>query len=392
MAEIKNIFDRSKKENPDKDPHLYNWKKNVYSKDDVKEINKLLKSKTKKGYLKEASKKIKNGQAKYNGFSKERNQRVTFKFSYRNSLGMHIEYLNRYIPQLNKDDVIEKPEYFGLDYEEYRSHAVPLHFKLMISPESQNIDFQALTKTFIKRFEKLTGYELYWMGAVHNNTDNRHSHFVVNGVDKNGYRVRFPKEMIKHTIRDILSEAATKMIGERTADEIQTARDNMVYAKRWTIYDEELSKKTGRIYSEVLSQKLTNRLQFLSSIGLATKDGKFYTLDPNFEEVLKTTGRYNLYLEEYLKSDIPIELFKGGSITGKVDKVINFDKTESWNDAIIIRQNDRRYYIPVYQLHKTNLEGKTVSIENAHGGTVRNITDSDIRVIQENRYGRDFTR
>ena len=88
-----------------------------------------------------------------------------------------------------------------------------------------------------------------------------------------------------------------------------------------------------------------------------------------------------MYLEEYLKSDLPLRLFEGGSITGLVDKVISFDKDESWNDAIIIRKENERIYIPVFQLHKEGLEGKTVQIEHAAGGTNRNISNKDIKII-----------
>ena len=88
----------------------------------------------------------------------------------------------------------------------------------------------------------------------------------------------------------------------------------------------------------------------------------FYSLKPDFEEALWAIGRYNHYLEEYLKSDLPLKLFEGGSITGVVDKVFSFDKDKIWNDAIIIWKAKEWIYIPVYQLHKEGLEGKTVGI------------------------------
>ena len=100
---------------------------------------------------------------------------------------------------------------------------------------------------------------------------------------------------------------------------------------------------------------------------------------------MKATDRYNLYLEEYLKSDLPLRLFEGGTITGKVDKVINFDRNESWNEAFIIRRENERVYISVYQLHKEHLEEKTVNIEHAAGGTNRNISNKNIKIIDNNK-------
>ena len=103
------------------------------------------------------------------------------------------------------------------------------------------------------------------------------------------------------------------------------------------------------------------------------------------------TARYNTYLEEYLKQDnLPLKMYEGGLLQGKVDRVISFDKDESWNDAIIVRTQTHRIYVPVYQLHKQNLEGKTVSVSGGDGGITRQITDRDIKVVNDKRsIGRD---
>ena len=179
------------------------------------------------------------------------------------------------------------------------------------------------------------------------------------------------------------------MVGERTQEEIENTKARLPQAKRWTEFDEQLKEMPEKIFIKNLQPSIVQRLQFLHSINLATKDGLFYSLNPDFEEVLKATGRYNLYLEEYWKSDLPLRLFEGGTITGKVDKVINFDRDESWNDAIIIRKENERIYIPVYQLHKQHLEGKTVRIEHAAGGTNRNISNKDIKIVDN--INRDYS-
>ncbi len=290
------------------------------------------------------------------------------------------------MPQIGKEGVIKNPNLFGTPFEEYEKNISPLHFKCIISPESQNIDLKTLTECFVRKMEKLTGYEFYWMGAIHTDTEHNHVHLAINGKDKNGKTVRFPKNFIKNEMRQMLSGVATDMIGERSYEEIQAAKENQTRAKRWTSFDEQLKSYSEKIYIKQINQSLTNRLQYLASIGLATKDGLFYSLNPDYEEVLKTTGRYNTYLEEYLKPDLlPLHLFNGGSVSGTVDKVISFDKNESWNDALIIRTNNKRVYIPVYQLHKENLEGKTIRIDDAKGGLNRNVTDKDIKVISQNR-------
>lgn len=387
MADLKSIFNRPKQYDPSKDPHLFDWKRPFHSKDDVRELNQLLRSSGRKKQSDTLrSNKVYSGYAKANGNPDNRKQRVMFKLTYGSSLAKHKKYIRLYMPQIGKEGVIENPDLFGTPFEEYEKNMSPLHFKCIISPESQNIDLKALTENFVKKIEHLTGYELYWMGAIHTDTEHNHVHLAINGKDKNGMTVRFPKNFIKNEMREMLSQTATDMIGERSYEEIQAAKANQAQAKRWTPIDEQLKSCPDKIYVKQINQSLTNRLQYLSTIGLAVKNGQFYSLNPDFEEILKATGRYNTYLEEYLKpNELPLHLFKGGTITGVVDRVISFDRDESWNDALIIRTKNERVYVPVYQLHKEHLEGKTVCIEDAKGGLNRNVTDKAIKIVNQSR-------
>ena len=385
MKDLKSIFNHPPKSDPEDEPHLYDWKRPFHGKDDAVYLNKLLKTKR----YKSSAKRISSEKVRSNGSENSRKQRVLFKLSYGESSKKHLKYIQLYMPQVNKEGVEEKKEIFGTPIEDYMNNIVPRHFKLIISPESQKIDLKLLSEAFIRHLEKITGYDFYWLGTIHTDTEHHHAHLAINGKDKNGKKVRFPKDMIKNTMREFLSNIATNMIGERTKEEIEESKKKLTQAKRWTSFDEQLKEMPEKIFINNLNSSLISRLQFLSSIKLANKDGMFYSLKPDFEEVLKATGRYNLYLEEYLKSDLPLRLFEGGSITGVVDKVVSFDKDESWNDAIIIRKDNERIYIPVFQLHKEHLEGKTVRIDHAAGGTNRNISNKDIKIIDNK--GKEIT-
>ena len=377
MKDLRTIFNHPKQSDPERDPHLYDWRRPFHGKDDAAYLNKLLKRRNRRS----SPERISFGSTRYNGFENIRKQRVFFTATYSKSIKSHKKYIQDYMPQKNKPGVSEEKEMFGVPPEDSLNNMSPLHFKWIISPESQNVELKLLAHTIIKHVENLTGYELYWRGVIHTDTGHHHLHIVVNGKDKNGKSVRFPKDMIKNTIREMTSNIITNMIGERTQKEIEATKARLPFAKRWTEFDEQLKEMTGKIFINNLQPSLVQRLQFLESIKLATKDNLSYSLKPDFEEVLRATGRYNLYLEEYLKSDLPLRLFEGGNITGKVDKVINFDRDESWNDAIIIRKENERIYIPIYQLHKDHLEGKTIRIEHVAGGTNRNITNKDIRIV-----------
>ena len=387
MDKIKSIFNYEKKDIIERDPGLYRWEKKPYVKDDVKVLNNLLHKMLKKNRsdtcrFKGEEHLFGSSLVKSNYKKKENNQRVMFKMSYSNSMRQHNKYIKYYMPQMQKDNVIDKPELFGTTDEEYEKNKVAGHFKFIVSPENQNVNLKVLINDFIKRIEKLSGYELYWQACIHTDTEHPHGHIVINRKDKNGRRIYFPKQMIKNTMREILSESATKLVGPRSKFEIELAKNKMISANRWTDLDKKIESIKGVIYPKALDVPLQNRLAHLSTIGLAHYENSKAILNKDWKEVLMATARYNTYLEEYLKQDnLPLKMYEGGLLQGKVDRVISFDKDESWNDAIIVRTQTHRIYVPVYQLHKQNLEGKIVSVSGGDGGITRQITDSKVFVM-----------
>ena len=269
--------------------------------------------------------------------------------------------------------------------EEYEKYKVPLNFKCIISPESNDIKLETLVESFIKRVENQTGYKLCWRAAVHNDTDHRHAHVVINGKDKDGEDVFFNKDTIQ-LMRLMCSNAATQMIGERTKEQIEVARKNLVKAKRWTELDEKIisSSHDSLVNKEKLPMELANRLSYLSELKLAfmNKEKNAWQLSDGYKDVLQAAGRYNTYLEEYAKNPEGLELYTGGGVRGKVEKVITFDKDEAWNDAIIINTGEKRVYVPVWQLHKDDLVGKNVTIRKTGNETkiARQVSDKSIIV------------
>lgn len=304
-----------------------------------------------------------------------------FKVSHSSSMQAHDKYLSTYMPQENKNEVLDKPRLFGTENSEYETAKVPGHFKFIISPENQNVNLKVLASEFIRRVETMTGYKLLWQGAVHTDTAHRHAHICINGRDMNGKRVYFQPEMIKRTMRETLSYIATQMVGERTEQEIISAQKNLVVARRWTKLDEELEKYPGKISPHLLSPDMQNRLAFLSEMNLAVRKAGFYELKDDWKEVLVATGRYNTFFDEYQKSGGKLELYSGGGISGTVENVISFDKDESWNDALVIRGGESLVYVPVWQLKKDDLLGKSVEIKDGTRILSRQVTDSSIRVV-----------
>ena len=115
-----------------------------------------------------------------------------FKLSYNDTpkaMKVHQKYLSTYMTQENKPQVTEKPVLFGTDEKEYEANMTALHFKCIISPENPDVNLELLTREFVRRMEILTGYEFYWRGAIHNDTEHRHAHVCLDGTDKKGKSV-----------------------------------------------------------------------------------------------------------------------------------------------------------------------------------------------------------
>ncbi|MCM1322213.1 MAG: hypothetical protein NC041_06880 [Bacteroides sp.] len=276
-----------------------------------------------------------------------------------------------------------------MNNEEYEQYKAPLNFKCIISPESQNINLQTLVKSFIKRIEYQTGYKLVWQGCIHNDTPHRHAHVVINGKDRNGDEIYFNKDMIQ-LMRFMCENAATQMIGERTSEQIEAARKNYITAKRWSMLDEKMELLVRENNFAVLRKNLIpeyeSRFSYLAELKLAKIDWKenSWQVSKEYKNILQAAGRYNSYLEEYCKNpEQPLSLYTGGRIKGKVEKVISFDKDESWNDALIINTGKNRIYVPVWQLQKDDLQGKTVSICKTGDETkiARQVSDKNINII-----------
>ena len=186
-------------------------------------------------------------------------------------------------------------------------------------------------------------------------------------------------------MRETLSYVTTELVGQRTEKEINLAKANLFFAKRWTKLDEELLSYQDKISRNMIKPELEARLSFLESIGLAENFGKYYSLKKDWDNVLIATGRYNSFFDEYCKNNGNLKLYNGERVKGVVSKVISFDKDESWNDAIIVNTGKENIYVPIWQLKKSNLEGKVVEISEGNKKLSR-ITDRDIK-IKNNGFG-----
>ena len=118
-------------------------------------------------------------------------------------------------------------------------------------------------------------------------------------------------------------------------------------------------------------------LDFLCEMGLAQKKDAAYEMNEKWLYILEATGRYNCFLDQYMKDGKELILYEGGKLKGKVVDVVTFEKDESWSDALIIDNGMNRVYVPVWQLNK-EVKGKNVEISGGTRSLSRQISDKNI--------------
>ena len=371
-----------------------------------REIDRLLYGLNKKKYKKK--------EFTSRGFS-GRKQLCTVKMYYGNTKESHKEFLRRYMPQENKKEVEDKPTLFNERYDivpesellRYESQMDDFHFKFMISPESQTVPSKEIVRSFIKQLEDSTGFKFDWMAVEHTNTDHKHCHILINGVDKkNKRKIKFPKIIIKETARNLACNICTSLIGYRTKEQIESSRARLPFAYRWTKIDDELLKNTYKSFSSIKNiddtdyeaQKIarneieSNRLDHLCQMGLAKKYSghipPVYYLEKDWQKKLKAMGRYNSFLDARNKMTFvnPCKLEQYTSETGQVMGIITqryvMDDEGVWKNAIVIenKREDKAWFVPLFYQPAPELEGATVSlnlIKNQKGLLVPKITILD---------------
>jgi hypothetical protein len=144
------------------------------------------------------------------------------------------------------------------------------------------------------------GLRMEWTAVVHTNTDYRHVHLVIRGVDKDGKEVKLPRAYVKQGIRQRAEELATRKLGHRLEYDVILAHAKMVHQARFNDLDRAILRRTaeGAVYvnpalatgvRQATEGCYVDRLNYLQSIGLAQQTAEHsWTVAPNVENVLRT--------------------------------------------------------------------------------------------------------
>lgn len=300
----------------------------------------------------------------YNIDSKK--QFCVHKLRYATSRQVHQKYLEHYMVQEDKDNVKNKPELFGnISKEQYLKKMNNSCFKWILSPERNlSVDqLKIVAETFISKCQQYTGKKFDWQGAVHTDTEHHHVHILVNGLDQEGNKFKFPKKFIKKYSYEMMSEFLTQMLGERTPDEIAAVKEKKITAERFTELDTLIEqaqiKNDNPEYPTVIRTtdlRLRKRLEFLTDLKIAKFDNEQYYMQKDWQETLRTSGRYNTfgkarYDYKFYNRELKLYTERAGKIAGTVSRYYNMNDEDIWNNAIIVNDKDGKtaWYVPLYK-------------------------------------------
>jgi hypothetical protein len=289
-------------------------------------------------------------------------RKCVVKAQYSKSIEAHRVQLEKYLVREGTDRDGGQAKLYGTDPEEYRNTMAAKNFRIFLSPQSGEVDLKNLAERFIQKLELQTGYKLYWQGANHYNTAHPHAHLLINGVDKNGKEVAFPRDVVKTFMRETARDLCTAMIGRRTPEEMALEREQSLAAPRFTGLDRRIADLCDRTLRVRLTgvwkdrERILGRLEHLRKMNLCVYRNGGYRLSPRWSEDLQANGRYNAFLKsrEFLRFTAPscfsVYSGEGGSISGMVTKIFRTDGDASDNHALVLEGIDgRAYFVPLFK-------------------------------------------
>ncbi len=150
-------------------------------------------------------------------------------------------------------------------------------FKIILSPEDPNVDFQRTAEDLVARIEQHTGAPVEWGGVVHRNTDHPHAHIIVRGRLPSGEPLKLPPALIRKGLREAVQSSVTRQLGPRTIADIGHQKQIELTANRVTPLDRSLARRAipwaaDPAYKEAgaaASAAEVNRLRHLKELGLS---------------------------------------------------------------------------------------------------------------------------
>lgn len=217
------------------------------------------------------------------------------------ALGKHVAYLGRAGAGLEG----ELPEFFDRDLDGIRP-AVETegwsedrhHFRFILSPEhGERLDLKSYVREVMGRVSADLGEpNLTWVATCHYDTDQPHAHVLVRGRREDGRDLVIPRDYIGYGFRARAQEVAQERLGDLARVEAERRIWKETEADRFTGFDRRLIAEAdaggtvadGVGANDAWAALTRGRLRHLERLGLATREGRRYRLDPEMEPKLRT--------------------------------------------------------------------------------------------------------
>jgi len=232
-----------------------------------------------------------------------------------NSVAVHLRYIER--DGVTRDG--QKGQAYGADTDaadlktfQERGQNDRHQFRFIVSAEDglELEDLKGFTRQLMRRMENDLETHLDWVAVDHWDTDNPHTHIVLNGHTGGLASVRehlvIAPDYMAHGMRMRASEIATEWLGPRTEMEIQQSLLRQVDQLRLTSLDRSLIRQadldgidlTGNPQDRQRQNALRARLQRLEGMGLAERmNANRWKLQPEMAATLDAMGQREDALE-----------------------------------------------------------------------------------------------
>jgi len=221
-----------------------------------------------------------------------------------NSVTVHLRYIER--DGVTRDG--QKGQAYGQDTDaadlkafQERGFGHRHQFRFIVSPEDglELEDLKGFTRQLMRCMEVDLETRLDWVAVDHWDTDNPHTHIVLNGRTASKEDLVIAPDYIAHGMRLRASEIATEWLGSRTEAEMRQSLLREVDQQRLTSLDRALIRAggadgidlTGNPPDRQRKNVLRSRLQRLEGMGLAERvDANRWKLQLGVAATLKAMG------------------------------------------------------------------------------------------------------
>lgn len=250
-------------------------------------------------------------------------------------------------------------------------------WKFIISPEfGDRVDMGKLTRELMDRIERELQTSTEWVAVTHHNTDHRHTHVALRGVDSGGRALLLDRQFVQCGIRQIAQDLCTRQLGYRTLADAAAAQQREVLQHRYTALDRRIqhaaqknpndpgyltvSMNPGMRLGDTADVRgdYLVRLRALSKIGLAEERSRnIWQVRSDFDKVLRAMQKgadrqKTLMAHGVVMSDkrLPFTSFdfrRAKSVEGRV--LVHGEEEESGRRYIMIEGTDAK----VHHLYST---------------------------------------